>query len=57
MRRHIVPDSEYAQHIYENSVDKLVNECTIWLDLGCGRRLLPEWRRLQEEILITLSGS
>jgi len=48
----IVPNVKYAQTVYEEYLVKIIEKDSVWLDLGCGRRLLPEWRSSQEKILI-----
>ena len=48
----IVPNVKYAQTVYEEYLVKIIEKDSVWLDLGCGRRLLPEWRSAQEKILI-----
>jgi SAM-dependent methyltransferase len=41
MERAIVPGRENPQNIYRLSVEKHLGIDTIWLDLGCGHKLLP----------------
>jgi SAM-dependent methyltransferase len=52
LARLIAPGNRYSQYIFE---DTLRSACPglAWLDLGCGHRLLPEWREAQERSLIT----
>ena len=52
MEKHIVPDLTYSQTQYEAVLRRYVTPATRWLDLGCGRHLLPEWRDQQERELI-----
>lgn len=40
----IVPTLEYSQSIYENALKDNIRENCLWLDLGCGHKLLPIWR-------------
>lgn len=35
----------HSQYNYRDTLDKLVQSDTRWLDLGCGRTILPEWLR------------
>jgi len=39
----ITPGLRNAQYEYKELLNSLVKRETRWLDLGCGRRLLPEW--------------
>ena len=40
----VYPELRYSQNIYESSLVELVDKDSIWLDLGCGHEILPEWR-------------
>ena len=51
MERLIVPGMEYSQLEYERLLLKWIPAGAHWLDLGCGRRLLPEWRTRSEAAL------
>ena len=53
----IVPGLASSQSHYEKALGRYVTSATRWLDLGCGRRLLPEWRRDAERGLIASAGS
>jgi SAM-dependent methyltransferase len=33
----------HSQYNYRDTLDRLVNADTRWLDLGCGHTILPEW--------------
>lgn len=48
MERRLVPGLETSQRSYERALDALVPEGVDWLDLGCGRGLLPPWRQEAE---------
>ena len=52
MERRIVPGLEYSQHEYEKRLLERIPHGARWLDLGCGRRLLPEWRSASERTLV-----
>ncbi len=52
VQRVIVPNLRYSQYLYEDVLKMNVRAETVWLDLGCGRRLLPEWRLEQEKLLV-----
>lgn len=51
MERLLVPGLQYSQHHYEACLRKWIAPGTRWLDVGCGRRLLPEWRTQSEREL------
>jgi len=53
MERRIVPGLEYSQHRYEEHLRRWVPEGVTWLDVGCGRRLLPSWRAEGERVLLS----
>jgi SAM-dependent methyltransferase len=53
----IVPGLDSSQAQYENTLFRYVTSATRWLDLGCGRRLLPEWRRDAERALISRAAA
>ena len=52
MEKRIVPDLTYSQTQYEAVLRRYVTPATRWLDLGCGRHLLPPWRQQEERELI-----
>src|SRR5215472_6656550 len=35
----------HSQYNYQDTLDRLVQSDTRWLDLGCGHTILPEWLR------------
>lgn len=53
LEKRIAPEVRYAQYDYEEMLFKVVPEGAVWLDVGCGHQLLPEWRRKQEEQLVS----
>ena len=55
LERAIAPDIRYSQLAYEDVLRRHAKEATVWLDLGCGRRILPQWRR-ESEAAIAESG-
>ena len=57
LEQRIVPGLASSQAHYESTVGRYVTSATRWLDLGCGRRLLPEWRRDAERELIARAGT
>jgi SAM-dependent methyltransferase len=52
-RRIIVPRLRFSQDLYERVLQDTVKPDTVWLDLGCGRRVLPRWRAHEEIALVT----
>jgi ubiquinone/menaquinone biosynthesis C-methylase UbiE len=50
-RRLIAPRLRYSQELYEELLRLYVKPDMTWLDLGCGRRLLPSWRSEEEKRL------
>lgn len=44
LQRWIVPELRYSQSSYEDCLRQLTSGVNAWLDVGCGHRLLPEWR-------------
>lgn len=51
-RRIIAPDLKYSQWAYEAALWERSAGKDRWLDLGCGRCLLPAWRRDDEPTLV-----
>jgi len=52
----IAPELRYSQHFYEESLRELVNSATVWLDIGCGHQVLPEWRLQAESELVNTAS-
>ena len=52
LERHITPGLKFSQYSYEEALTEEVHPGLRWLDLGCGRRLLPAWRQSEEAELI-----
>ena len=52
LERVLAPGLEYSQHLYEPVLDDIVKPDTVWLDLGCGHQLLPEWRADRETRIV-----
>jgi ubiquinone/menaquinone biosynthesis C-methylase UbiE len=48
----LVPTLRYSQYLYEDVLNSYVNHERTWLDLGCGRQILPEWRFKEEGDLV-----
>lgn len=51
-QRRVVPALQYSQTHFENVLAERVRGTGAWLDLGCGHRLLPEWRADAERALL-----
>jgi SAM-dependent methyltransferase len=52
MQRAIAPGLKYAQRSYEDVLDRSVRPGAVWLDLGCGHAVLPEWRGDSERRIV-----
>jgi SAM-dependent methyltransferase len=52
LERRIAPEVRYAQSHYEEMLDRHVEVGARWLDVGCGRRLLPPWSESREKELV-----
>jgi SAM-dependent methyltransferase len=52
VKKVIAPDLKYSQTIYEKVLRQRVANMCYWLDIGCGRQLLPPWRLDQEKELV-----
>ncbi len=57
MERWIAPDLRYSQSVYEEVLYQTVGPGIRWLDVGCGHRILPEWRGKSEDELVSRAGS
>ena len=53
IEKRIAPEIRYAQYDYEEVLFRLVPDGAVWLDVGCGHQLLPEWRQMQEKELVS----
>lgn len=51
-QRVIVPNLRVSQDVYEEVLKANIKPETAWLDLGCGRHILPPWRAEQEKALV-----
>jgi SAM-dependent methyltransferase len=52
LKQRISPTLLFNQTLYENVLRSHVSDKTIWLDAGCGHKLLPSWRADAECALI-----
>jgi 2-polyprenyl-3-methyl-5-hydroxy-6-metoxy-1,4-benzoquinol methylase len=57
LEQRIVPGLVYSQTHYEAVLGRYVTPTTRWLDVGCGRHLLPSWRHDAERELIARASS
>ncbi len=53
LEKRIAPEIRYAQYYYEETLFDIAPPGAIWLDVGCGHQLLPEWRLQQEKELVS----
>jgi len=53
IKRFLAPSLEYAQVFYEERLFKYVAADRVWLDVGCGHRLLSPWRESEETALVS----
>jgi ubiquinone/menaquinone biosynthesis C-methylase UbiE len=53
LRRIIAPRLRFSQATYEDALRRHVTPGTRWIDIGCGRALLPSWRAKEEEQLVS----
>jgi SAM-dependent methyltransferase len=49
----LAPRLRFNQVIYEEALTGHVRPGTVWLDAGCGRRILPPWRGDAERALVS----
>ena len=52
LRNLITPSLVFNQTLYESVLQECVGANTVWLDAGCGHKLLPAWRGESEVALI-----
>lgn len=50
LRKLMTPGLRNAQYAYFETLDATLDEGDHWLDLGCGRRLVPSWMRNASEV-------
>jgi SAM-dependent methyltransferase len=53
IERFLAPGLRYSQESYEDALRELVTPSTVWLDIGCGHQVLPEWRFNAERELVS----
>jgi ubiquinone/menaquinone biosynthesis C-methylase UbiE len=52
LRGWIAPSLRYSQAEYEEVLDRYVRPGSDWLEIGCGRSVLPGWRREEEARIV-----
>jgi SAM-dependent methyltransferase len=52
LKARLVPRLRFNQVLYEEALTELVPSGGVWLDAGCGRRILPPWREAAERELV-----
>jgi SAM-dependent methyltransferase len=55
LQHRITPGLPYSQTVFEQRLFSHVTRSRSWLDLGCGHRILPEWRGESEDRLVAQS--
>ena len=52
VRNRIAPALRYSQYAYEDILKLYVHVDSRWIDLGCGKSILPSWRAEEEKRLV-----
>jgi ubiquinone/menaquinone biosynthesis C-methylase UbiE len=52
LQRKLTPGLRYSQDVFEEFLRRYVPSSTFWLDVGCGRAVLPDWRLDAERELV-----
>jgi len=52
LKARIVPQLLFNQTLYEDVLARHVSPKTVWMDAGCGHRVLPNWREESELTLV-----
>lgn len=52
--RLIAPGLRFSQTVYESILKQNVNKDSLWLDIGCGHNILPNWRLEEEQRIVNL---
>ncbi|MDQ6706302.1 MAG: class I SAM-dependent methyltransferase [Acidobacteriota bacterium] len=48
----IIPGNRHSQVVFYEWLQQVVTPESSWLDLGCGRRILPAWMDVDESVLV-----
>src|SRR5438477_9408086 len=51
--RMLVPGLRFSQDAYAEALESQVTTRPVWLDLGCGRRMFPEWMVEQQNRVLS----
>jgi len=49
LEQRIAPGVRFNQDVYAECIESAVTERDVWLDAGCGRRILHMWRSIEDE--------
>lgn len=52
LQRRLAPGVQYSQQTYEARLKDQLKPTDVWLDIGCGHTVLPEWRGAEESALV-----
>ena len=52
IKKQIVPELVFNQALYEKVITTYVSDKTVWLEAGCGHKILPSWREKSERALV-----
>jgi ubiquinone/menaquinone biosynthesis C-methylase UbiE len=55
IQERILPGLKYQEDIYADVIKANIKDGMAWLDLGCGKRLFPNWRHEDEKYMIGCS--
>jgi SAM-dependent methyltransferase len=53
LKKEIVPQLVFNQTLYETLLHQHVTSETVWLEAGCGHKVLPSWREESEQVLVS----
>jgi SAM-dependent methyltransferase len=53
-QRFIIPSFKSSESLYAEFLPRYVTRDTRWLDIGCGRSILPRWRKEEETQLVAM---
>lgn len=57
LQRYIAPGLRYCQDEFEDAIRSSVTPNSVWLDLGCGHKILPDWRAEAENHLVETAAA
>jgi SAM-dependent methyltransferase len=53
LERRLAPGLRYSQHAFAEALQSEIGERPVWLDLGCGHQLFPDWMRDQQSRVLS----